>query len=218
MKNQKLGRLVGILFLLVFILGFFGSQFRGLSISSLSAPDFLEKIETQAEWMKMAIFSDLAATLLGLIIASLLYPLVSVWSKHLARIYFGLWLVQLALATVGNVGQFILIEIAERYLTVDTAQNDHLESIAFLLIETYYYAHWMTLLFFCISGAILYAFLAKNKLVPRFIALWGILAVVLVFTATILQIYNVEVSLFFYLQNGVFLLVFAIWLIIKGFK
>ncbi|MEL7121723.1 MAG: DUF4386 domain-containing protein [Bacteroidota bacterium] len=218
MNNQKLGRLVGILFLLVFILGFFGSQYRGLSISSLSAPDFLEKITSQALWMKTAIFSDLAATLLGVIIASLLYPLVGTWSKYLARIYFGLWLVQLALATVGNVGQFILIEVAERYLTVDTSQNTHLESLAFLLIEIYYFAHWMTLLFFCVSGAVLYAFLIKSNLVPRLIALWGLLAVVLVFTATVLQIFNVEVSFFFYLQNGIFLLVFAIWLIIKGFK
>jgi len=73
---------------------------------------------------------------------------------------------------------------------------------------------------FIISGLFLYILLYKSRIVPRFISLWGIIAIFFLTLSTVLKLFGMsypvlDASLILIITNEVFL---AIWLMLKGFN
>lgn len=99
-----------------------------------------------------------------------------------------------------------------------SADTGYFSTLGLLLIEEYFWAHFMSLMLFAAAAFSLYYFLFQTKLVPRFLSVWGIVASSLVFLASWLNIFEVNPSFYFYSQNGIFMIVFMGWLIAKGFK
>lgn len=215
---KKTGRIVGIIFLIMFIPGFLSMNMRGLGGSLITSPDWFSLLNEAAVSMKWAIVFDLLATFMGLIAGIFLFPVLERFHKGLALGYVGLWLFQLALAAVGNVGHLSLIALSD-YLAGGVSADPALYfPSAYLMYETYYFAHFMTLIFFSIGAGLLYYMLLRLRLIPVLLGVWGLATVGIVFTATWLQIFDQEVSLLLYLQNGFYLLVLSLWLIIRGFQ
>jgi len=57
-----------------------------------------------------------------------------------------------------------------------------------------------------------------SKLIPRWLSVWGFAGAVLSFVAYLLQFFNINLSEFLYLPIGLQEMVFAVWLIVKGFN
>lgn len=75
----------------------------------------------------------------------------------------------------------------------------------------------------CISGFMLYYILFKTKLVPRWLSLWGVIGTVITFVTTMMVMFgsiDIISSLYIGLSIPMALveLVFAIWLIAKGYN
>jgi hypothetical protein len=73
---------------------------------------------------------------------------------------------------------------------------------------------------FIISGFIFYYLLYKTKLVPKFISIWGAIAIFALLTKTVMGFFGLSISivdymLVFIITNEILL---AIWLMIKGFN
>jgi hypothetical protein len=73
---------------------------------------------------------------------------------------------------------------------------------------------------FILSGFLFYFLLFKSKLVPHFISVWGIIAILMLLVRTALNILGivspiVDSFLILIIANEIFL---AIWLMIKGFN
>ncbi len=72
MNYQKTGRILGMLFLLILIVGAGGLSQRGLSTSLVADPDFLDLVYEQAFAMRISIFADVLASGIGITIADFL--------------------------------------------------------------------------------------------------------------------------------------------------
>ena len=73
---------------------------------------------------------------------------------------------------------------------------------------------------FILGALILYYLLYQSKLVPRFISVWGVIAVIMLLVGNLLEIMGISPAMLIFLflpimLNEVFL---AIWLIAKGFN
>ena len=75
----------------------------------------------------------------------------------------------------------------------------------------------MVPLFFSLSALILYIFIYKTKVVPRYIAIWGFIAVVLIFFINVVHIEGNIIIIFAFpiILNELYL---GSYLIIKGFQ
>jgi len=86
--------------------------------------------------------------------------------------------------------------------------------------ENYWAGHMATVAF--ILGAILfYSLLYRSRLVPRFIAAWGLIAVVLLTAANVVApdiTQGFEPAMLLYLPIAANELFLAIWLLMKGFN
>jgi hypothetical protein len=76
--------------------------------------------------------------------------------------------------------------------------------------------------FFIVGAVILYSMLYKSKLVPRFISIWGLIAVAALTAANLIGVpdltqgFNPGQLLYFPIMTSELLL--AIWLIARGFS
>jgi len=75
-------------------------------------------------------------------------------------------------------------------------------------------------IFFSLAALLFFYLLYQSKLVPRYISVWGLISVALVFTWNLLELFGIRISagmifLLSMILNEIFL---AIWLIVKGFN
>ena len=71
------------------------------------------------------------------------------------------------------------------------------------------------------SGLLLYGLLYRQRLVPRWLAAWGLLGTVAAMTASFLfmfRLIDLFTSVYINLPLALFEVVFAVWLIAKGFN
>jgi len=132
--------------------------------------------------------------------------------------YFGLWILQFGIALVGDVSHLTLLSLSKEFANAETPDAEYFRTIGFALVEGYFWPHFLSLILFSAGAGLFYYLLFRFKLIPRFLALWGVGAVAVVHGATWAQIFDYSVSFNLYMQNGVFMLAFTGWLLVKGFR
>lgn len=217
-SNKKTGKVVGILFLLMFITGATGTSLRGLSMSLIASQIFFIEVLENSIQMKIAILLDLIASGLGVCIGITLFSTLKQYSKNIAIGYVSLWFVGLTITVMSNITHLSFISLCQEFAKGGVLDENYFRILGILKVEEYYWAHFLILITFSLGASVLYYTLFKTKLIPRFLSVWGLIAVMLVFSASVLQIFEYTVSFIFYAQNGLNLLFFSIWLIVKGFN
>ncbi len=217
-SNQKTGRILGFLLLLIMAVGIPSLNLRGLSTSMATDSNFLEFIHQNALEMRIGMVLDITASALWLFISIYLFPRIKNYNLGLALAFFGLWLVNFGIIIYGNISHLTLISLSEEFVKVDADNLDMLRTLGFLKIEDYFWSHFMALITYASAAFVFYYFLFKTKLVPRLLSAWGMLAISLVFIASWCNIFNIGISFYFYMQNGVHMIAFMGWLIAKGFN
>lgn len=217
-SNQKTGRIVGFLLLLIMGVGIPSLNLRGLSTSLASEPNFLEYIHQNAMGMRIGMVLDILASALWLFIAIYLFPRIKQYKTGLALAFFGLWLVNFGIIIYGNISHLSLISLSGEFVNGTTLSPEVLSSLGLLKIEDYFWSHFMALITYASAAFVFYFYLIKTKLVPRFLSLWGMVAISLVFFASWANIFEMDISFHFYSQNGIHMIAFMGWLIAKGFR
>ena len=150
-------------------------------------------------------------------IAVMLYPILKRYNEGIALGYLAFRVVEGFLSILGSTKAASLIELSQGYLDAGSV-GDHFATIGEIILAD---RHWtMEMLTVFILGALIFYFLLyRSEVVPRYISLWGFIAI-LAITAMNVMIYlgiNIGmIGLFFALPimaNEIFL---AIWLIVKG--
>ena len=216
--TKKHGRIVGILFVLIILLGSTSLNFRGLNSTLLASENLLEQVYEQSFYMKLSIILNLIAGLIWLGIAIYLYPFVRNISRSLAMWYVGLWIIQFGAALMGDIGHLSLIVLSHEVQSLVAPDLVTYNVMGKVLINEYFWGHFFSLMGYSSATFLLFIAFFKGKWIPRFISVWGMAAMVVVFSATVAQIFDVDVSFMFYQQNGIHFILMTLWLLIFGFK
>ena len=216
--TKKHGRIVGSLFVLIILLGSTSLNFRGLGSTLLASENLLEQVYEQSFYMKLSIIMNLVAGLVWLGIAIYLYPFVKNISRSLAMWYVGLWIIQFGAGLMGDIGHLSLITLSQEVNSMVAPDLATYNVMGKVLINEYFWGHFFSLMGYSSATFLLFIAFFKGKWVPRFISIWGMGAMTVVFSATVAQIFDADVSFAFYQQNGIHFIFMTIWLLIFGFK
>ncbi|WP_420322910.1 DUF4386 domain-containing protein [Flagellimonas sp.] len=216
--NQKTGRIIGFLLLLIMGLGIPSVMFRGLSTSLPSSPDFLNQIFENAVEMRISMLLDILVSALWIVVATLLFPLIKRFNHRLALGFFGIWMTYFAIIIFSNISHLSLLSLSQEFVHGEVANIEYFTIAGQLKIEDYFWAHFFAIMFYAAAAFIFYYFLFRNKLVPRILSAWGMLAISIVFVGCWLSIFDMNVSFHFFSQNGLHMIVLMAWLIAKGFS
>lgn len=203
----------------------FGLVFGILSsVPALEYSGYLEKLSKMETQVLAATFSQAAMAVIYVMIAVLLYPIIYSYNKTLAAGYFGFRMIGAGFLFVGIGSLLLLLWLSQSFADAGQADVSYYDTIAEVLRRGRdVLNHIGMILPWSIGGIILYYCFYKMSLVPRWLSIWGIIGSVLTLVATIILMLNVITLMnpvYFILNapTALFELVFAVFLIIRGFN
>ena len=213
-SQQKTARIVGALLLIVFISGVIVFQF--LQGPTLFSENYLT---ATAENARLIIGSVVTTTFSGVttvIIAALLLPIFKRHSPWLAYLYLAFCVLNFVAVMIDNVSVVAMLELSREY--VRGGNEDSFELLGRLVYEQHYWTHYFYLLISCFPVFVLYYLLYRSRLVPRWLSVFGIAAVVLMFVEEIFSVFGHGISMNLLLPIALVQLTLPLWLIFKGLQ
>jgi hypothetical protein len=210
-ENRKTGLLIGVLYIIGTIFGILSVVFTG----SVNNPHeyFVQIVSKNNQYILGTLFILCMGFSLAFI-PIIIYPILKKQSKILA---LGYVVFRGALETVTYIATFVCM-----LLLLEIGKNiDEFENMGILVLKLRELCSLAMISVFSIGALMFYTGLYKSKLIPPWLSVWGIIAIILHLLAGFLKIFELqtEESLVTNIMNfPIFLqeMVMAAWLIIKG--
>lgn len=220
--ERKTAVMVGVLFIAATAASLLGSTLTG---SILAAPDYLAKVAANGNQVLIGALLTFLAAAGSAGIALALYPVLKKQNEGLAIGAVGFRLIEGVFYIVDALCLVSVLVVSHHALSAGGQNVSTLQMIGDLLLTIGDLAGFVfAVLAFCLGGLMYYFIFYQAKLVPRWLSIWGMIALVLLLTAVFLTLfdgepYAVSGNLIF-LAFPIFLqeLVLAVWLIVKGFN
>ena len=210
-------RAVGALFLISYLTFIVGTAMLEPAFNPDSALADFAALKGQLAWGSLVESLNVFA-IVG--IAVLLYPYLSRAGRGLALGYVAVRVLEGAMYFDAKISAFALVALSEEYIEAGMPDGS-----AHLLMEQIIRAdiagaNRMAAVAFIVGASVLYALMYRSRLVPRYIAVWGLVAVAMLAAGNIAQVNVLEgatplILLFVpIVLNELFL---AVWLLAQGF-
>jgi len=194
--------------------------------SVLEAPDYLTTIfpssTTVIIGMLLWLVNDFGIVLIGL----LMFPILKKQSERIALTYLSMRMFEAIFLIVGVIFAMLLIPLSQEFIKAGATDTTSYQAIASVLKQAeYWFMTPMQLIPLGLGGVILTSFLYRTKLVPRFIAIVGLIGYGLLLPSAILTLLGVLDTLpgapgsLLVIPVAVFeIILMPIWLYTKGFN
>ena len=215
--NRNIVRVVGVLYIVQMATAV-------LSYSVILDPilykqDYLIELANQETAVRLAMLLDLICGASVFAIAVLLYPILKQFSKRIALWYVGQRLIEWVGFVISG---FLLLSLLKIGLEINSGTislSPSLEEIARTLRNARGNLQNISLLIYCLGAWSLYGLLYWSRLVPRFISIWGLLGVFLLFIEILANIFSTSVGgIMIMMPLGLNEIFLGIWLIVKNFR
>lgn len=219
--NRKTAIVSGALFILATVASLVGSSFTG---PILDAPGYLDRVSSNWNGIVAGALFGLAAAVLSASIAISLYPLLKRYSEGLALGAVGFRLVESVFYIVAVICLVLLFPVSRQFVNAQGQAASYFQTLANLLLDARNLANFVfAVIPFSLGALMYYSIFFRTALVPRWLSGWGILAAVLLLSASLMTLFDGEpfsISgnlLILVLPIALQEMVFAVWLILKGF-
>lgn len=215
---------VGTLFLIALILNLIASEILN---PILSSPDYLADTFSEKNKIVLANLLNFICAIAMIFIPVVLFSVVRDKFKMIASGYIVFRALEGILFIYLAVKSLSFISLSKAYIHAGPGSISTLQTIGESLHAEIQWATMIYIIIFTLGGATFYYLLYKSRLIPRFLSVWGGLAIVLLFVRDILAIFSLGIFDHMPLMKGMVYfappialneLVLGIWLIAKGFN
>lgn len=213
-SNKKNGRIVGLLFLLIFAIGII--VYQVLQGPVLFSDDFLTITSKNSNEIIFSTVLLLLSGIMSVLIAAILFPIIKKYSITLAILYLAFCILHFVAISIDNLSVLSILEISREYSNLGTENSDTLYTLSSVFYKNHWWTHYMSLLISCCPVFVLYYSLYRSKLVPKIISIVGIIAVILMFIEILFSLFGQSISMNMLLPIGLIQLTLPLWLIFKG--
>jgi hypothetical protein len=223
---RKNAVMAGVLYFLGTVFGVLGSVTGGEVLSSLTADkplvgvDILGLVVANSSQITMGAFFYLMMGISLMAMTVFLYPLFRKDSEELAM---GMVLFRGALEGTAYLltalGFLAMVALGTEYIATGAA-SAVLQSMGNVLYQVQDRLASVGPIFFLIGTACLYLSFYRTRLIPRWLAVWGLIGVVPYMAYALLHYFHLDTGYGLYLQMVMAPqeMVMAVWLIVKGFN
>ena len=213
-SNKKAGRLVGLLFLLIFAIGITVYQF--LQGPVLFSDDFLTATSANSNEIIISTLLLFLSGITAVVIATILLPIFKKYSITLSFLYLAFSILSFIAISIDNSSVLSMLELSQEYAKNGTGNSDLAHVLGNVFYKKHWWTHYLSLLISCFPVFILYYTLYVSELIPKVISIVGIIAVILMFTEILFSILGNSISMNMLLPIGLIQLILPLWLIFKG--
>ncbi len=212
--NKTTARTVGVLFLagmVVYIVG------NGLIQSILAAPDHLSTVPANSMLLAIGAMLMLMASAFDAAHGILMLPVLKQHNEGIAFGYLGSRIVDSVLLAVGIVFLLLQIPLGREYLKA-VPDTSYLQALSTLSIQANLYAYQISMIAVGLAGLMLCYMFYRAKLVPRLVAVWGLVGYATILCGSVLEVLGFDLHLIHTIPGGLWELFIGVWLIAKGFN
>jgi hypothetical protein len=217
--NRKTAIMVGVLFIVGTVAGVLSVAFTG---PILADPHFLMKVSANGNQI---IIGALFVLMMGFALAMIPVMMFPILKKYNEALALGYVVFRGGLETVTYIvtaiSWLLLLPLSQEYAKAGVPDPSAFQAFGISLREV---AHLpMTVFVFGLGALLFYHLLYRSNLIPRWIAVWGFIAILLHLATGLLIVFglqnessvmNTVMNLPIFLQE----MVMAVWLIAKGFN
>jgi hypothetical protein len=207
-------RIIGVIYLAGMVLGITGDR---LIHSIMDAPDHLSTLAANSMLLSVGVVLWLVTVAGDASHGILMYPVLK---RHSGRAAVGYLAARIMDATfIAVMALMILIQIP---IGVEFAQGgsdaSYLQALSAVLGQGQLYAYEIAMLTLGVSGLILCSALYRAALIPRPLAIWGLVGYAILLGGSVLQILGFQLNTLHAIPGGLWELFIGVWLIAKGFN
>jgi hypothetical protein len=153
-----------------------------------------------------------------------LYPIMNKHSLGLAIGVVGFRVTEGMIDILGGVSTISLLSLSQEFVKVGTQDAAYFQTIgAIIKAGDAWLSNGAMLICWCIGALMYYVVFYQYRLVPRWISVWGLIGITLVTIASVMVMFGIipgfgKVQMIANLPIMPQEMVFAIWLIAKGFN
>ena len=220
--NKKTAIIVGVLYILGTVAGVLSVL---VTQPILGEPDYLSKIAANENPIVIGCLLVLTMGFALAWVSVLLFPILK---RHNEVLALGYVVFRGALEMVAYIAMAIcwmfLIVVSHEYAAAGATNLPYLQTLGTVFLKGNDSISNIVVIIFSLDALILYYLLYRSKLVPRWISVWGFIAILLHFSTAFLMMFHLVspgfsaavdiINLPIFVQE----MVMAVWLIVKGFN
>jgi len=219
-SERKTAIIVGILFISATAAALLSGVFLG---SIVESADGLAALSANRTPVILAVIFELiiACSVIGT--GFMLFPVLRKYVESLALAYAGFRICEALMLVVGSISLLSLLTLSQEIASgsMDTAVQQSAGAVLLAIRDWVWIVGPM--IFLGLGGLSLYSVLFRSKLIPHWLSVWGLFGATLILLTGMLGLIGLSgdtlsVSTALALPIGLQEMVFAVWLIVKGFN
>jgi hypothetical protein len=220
--DRRSATFVGIMFILATVSSMLGLFYFYPPI--LTDPNYLVNGAAHANHVILGALMELVLVVTAIGTAIGLFPVLRPYGERIALGHLCFRFLEAIVITVGIVAVLSLLTLSQSFVASSTPDASAYQVTGTVLHTVYKWTSMLGPLFFLGINTLMYSsLLYKSKLVPRPLAVRGLTGAILVFGYALLVMFGVAVQaadqwVLLAMPIAIFEMVFAGWLIVKGFN
>jgi hypothetical protein len=213
--DRSAARIVGALYLAGMVIGMGGNV---LIQSILSSPGHLTTLAASGTLLATGAMCWLATVVGDVAHGVVMFPVLRRSSERMAvgylaaRIVDGVFIAVMALLVV------LQIPLGVQYVAAGPSGSASLGGLGTVLAEANVYAYEFGMTAVGVAGLLLCSTLLRARLIPRPLALWGLVGYAALLVGSTLQVLGFELHSIQAVPGGLWEVFIGVWLIVKGFS
>jgi hypothetical protein len=218
---RKTAIVVGVLYIIGTVAGILSAAASG----SIREAVYLSSIAANPNQIVVAALFVLLMGLALALVPVMLFPLLRKFNEVLAVGYVVFrGALETALYIGLTVSWLVLIVLSQEYVKAGAPGDAYFQTLGTVLLAGHAALNAILIIVFSLGALMLYAVFYRSRLIPRWISIWGFIAILLHLTTAFLLLFGIvesttsPVLMVFNLLILVQEMVMAVWLIVKGFN
>jgi hypothetical protein len=207
-------RIVGAMYLAGFVFGIGGNV---LIQSILGAPDPLSAVSANSMLVAFGAVLWLMPAVWDAAHGVLMFPVLKPHHERIAVGYLGFRIIDATFIAVMVLFILLQIPLGSEYLKAG-ADAPYLQALSTVFMQAQLYAYDIGMLTLGIAGSMLCYTLYRAKLVPRLLAIWGLVGYAIIFFGMVSDVMGSGLGLVSSVPGGLWEVFIGGWLIVKGFN
>jgi hypothetical protein len=220
--SRKNLRWAGVFYIIATLAPILTFPFVGLlggGVAGEPTPDYLVDLSANERQVIVGMLIELVWVLAVVGIIVTLFPILKMHNEALALGFSALRFIEAISTVVGSIVLLTLLTLSQDFVKAGVPEASHYQTMGTLLLAAREWAFMIgSGLIWSLSALILNLVLYQSKLIPRWLSGWGLLGGTLSFAAYLSQSFGANPTELLFLPIAVQEMVFAVWLIFKGFR
>jgi hypothetical protein len=209
-------RIVGAMYLAGFVVGITGIV---LIQSALGAPDHLASLPENSMLLAIAAVLWLMAAAWDAAHGVLMFPILKQHnSERIAVGYLGFRIMDGLIIAIMVLFVLIQIPIGSEYLNAGAPDASYLQALSTVFMQAQLDAYNIAMITLGISGLILCYSFYRSKLIPRLLAVWGLVGYAVILCGSVAEVIGFNLQTIHAIPGGLWEVFIGVWLIVKGFN